>query len=121
MAHFSGWGSEPKTIGYEINGELKGGAVWTHYTPTNVVKSLVLEAPLTKRFLYCMFFIPFRQFKVRHISCAIEESNVRSINLSTRLGFVIEGRLRQAAINGEDVVMMGMLASECRYLAWGPK
>lgn len=98
-----------------MGGALKGGVVYTNYTPANVFASIVLEAPLTKQFLYAMFYCPFEQWKVRHISSAIEASNERSINLCTRMGFRLEGRLRESAINGEDVIMMGMLKSECRW------
>lgn len=115
IEHFSGWGTDPKAIGYEVGGHLKGGVVYTNYTPANVFATIVCEAPITKRFLYAMFWCPFGQFGVRHISCAIEASNARSINLCTRLGFKLEGRLRESAINGEDVIIMGMLKKECRW------
>lgn len=117
IEHFSGWGSNPEAIGYEVDGVLKGGAVYTNYTPANVFGSIVLEAPITKRFLYTMFWVPFVQWKCRHLSAAVEESNVKSINLCQRWGFLVEGRLRESAINGEDVIIMGMLKTECRWLA----
>lgn len=116
IEHFSGWGSDPKCIGYELDGEIRGGVVYTNYTRANVFASIALTAPMTKRFLHAIFWCPFEQFGVRHISCAIEESNLKSINLCSRLGFSLEGRLRESAINGEDVLMMGMLKRECRWI-----
>jgi hypothetical protein len=116
IEHFAGWGSDPKCIGYERDGELKGGVVYTNYTPTNVFASIVCEAPITKRFLYSMFWCPFGQWNVKHIACAIEASNTRSIRLCSHLGFRAEGRMRESAINGEDVIIMGMLKRECRHI-----
>jgi hypothetical protein len=116
IPHFSGWGSTPTAIGYEIGGVLKGGVVYTNYTKANVFASIVCEAPISKKFLYSMFYCPFVQFGVRHISCAIEGSNTRSIRLCSHMGFQLEGRLRESAINGEDVILMGMLKNECRFL-----
>lgn len=116
IPHFSGWGCDPKTVGYEIEGELRGGVVYTHYTPTNVFASIALDAPLTKRFLYTMFWVPFVQYGVRHIGCMVEGSNLRSFNLCTRLGFQVEGRLRESAAEGEDVVLLGLLKRECKWL-----
>lgn len=116
IEHFSGWGSAPQAIGYEVGGCLKGGVVYTNFTPANVFGSIVMEAPITKRFLYTMFWVPFVQWKCRHLSATIEESNVKSINLCQRWGFSVEGRLRESAINGEDVIIMGMLKRECRFL-----
>lgn len=116
IEHFAGWGSDPRAIGYEVDGVIKGGVVYTNYTPANVFASIVLDAPITKRFLYAMFYNPFMQWKVRHISSAIEESNARSLRLCSHMGFIQEGRLRQSAINGEDVILMGLLKSECRFI-----
>lgn len=119
--HFSGWGSDPKAIGYEVDGELKGGVVYTNYSGANVFGSIVLDAPLTRRFVYAMFWCPFVQFGVNHITCAIEESNRRSLKLCMHLGFRLRGRLPESAVNGEDVIIMGLLKKDCRWLALGPK
>lgn len=116
IEHFSGWGSDPKAIGYEVGGALKGGVVYTNYSKSNVFASIVMDAPITKRFLYAIFYNPFMQWKVRHISCAIEQSNAASLRLCSRMGFIQEGRIRQAAVNGEDVILMGLLKSECRFI-----
>jgi RimJ/RimL family protein N-acetyltransferase len=116
IEHFSGWGSDPKAIGYEVEGVIKGGVVYTNYTPANVFASIALDAPINRRFLYAIFYNPFVVWNVRHLSCAIEESNAKSIKLCSNMGFIQEGRLRESAINGEDVILMGMLKSECRFL-----
>jgi hypothetical protein len=122
IVHFSGWGSEPRAIGYEVNGIIKGGVVYTNYSPGNVFASIALDGPINRRFLYAIFYNPFIAWKVRHISCTIEESNVKSINLCTRMGFSQEGRMRESAVNGEDVIVMGMLKREAeRWLKVGPK
>lgn len=121
IVHFSGWGTDPKAIGYEIEGKLRGGVVYTNYSGANVFASIAADAPLTRRFLYAMFWCPFVQFEVRHIACAIEESNRASIKLCMHMGFRLEGRMRESAINGEDVIIMGLLKRDCRFLAWGPK
>lgn len=71
---------------------------------------------MNRRFLYAIFFNPFVQWKVRHISCTIEESNVKSIKLCSHMGFTQRGRLPESAVNGEDIIIMGMLARECRWV-----
>jgi RimJ/RimL family protein N-acetyltransferase len=116
IEHFSGWGSDPKAIGLEVNGKLSAGVVYTNYTPANVFASIVIDGGMNPNFLYAIFFNPFEQWKVRHISCAIEGSNERSLKLCSNMGFIEEGRMRESAINGEDVILMGMLKSECRFL-----
>jgi RimJ/RimL family protein N-acetyltransferase len=116
IKHFSGWGSNPKCIGYERAGKIVGAVVYHNFTPANVFASIAMACPITRRFLYAMFYCPFEQWGVRHISSAIEASNLESIRLCSHMGFIPEGRMRESAINGEDVILMGMLKSECRWL-----
>jgi len=84
-----------------------------------VFATIAMTAPITKRFLFSIFWCPFVQFGVRHIACAIEASNTRSLRLCTHMGFKEEGRMRESAVRGEDVIIMGMLKSECKWI--GPK
>lgn len=119
--HFAGWGTDPKAIGYELDGEIRGAVVYTNYSGANVFATIAMAAPITKRFLFSMFWCPFEQFGVNHITCAIEESNAESLRLCTHMGFSQRGRLPECAVNGEDVIIMGMLKRECRWLALGPK
>lgn len=121
IEHFAGWGTDPKAIGYEVDGELRGGVVYTNYSGANVFATIAMTAPLTRRFAYSIFWCPFVQFGVRHITCAIEESNRRSLKLCMHMGFKLRGRLPESAINGEDIIIMGLLKRDCRFLAWGPK
>lgn len=121
IEHFAGWGSEPKAIGWEVDGKLTGAVVYTNYSSGNVFASIACDAPLARKFLFAIFYNPFVNWGCRHIGSMIEESNVKSINLCTRMGFSQEGRLRESAVNGEDVIAMGLLKRECRFLAWGPK
>jgi hypothetical protein len=116
IEHFSGWGSNPEAVGYEIDGVLKGGVVYTNYTPTNVFGSIVLEAPLTKKYLHTLFAVPFLQWKLPHLSAAVEASNEKSVHMCHRWGFTVEGRLREAAADGKDVIIFGMLRRECRFI-----
>lgn len=116
IVHFAGWGSEPKAIGWEVDGELRGGVVYTNYSPGNVFASIALDAPFNRRFLFAIFYNPFIAWGVRHISCTIERSNRRSIKLCSHLGFKLRGVLPESAVNGEDVIIMGLLRRECRWL-----
>jgi hypothetical protein len=120
MPNFIGWSGAYQAIGYERHGELKGAVVYTNASPTNVVASIVLAVPFTRRFLYCVLWYPFEQLKVRRITAMVEEWNTKSICLCEHLGFRVEGRLRQAAQNGGDVIVMGLLKSDCRFLKRPP-
>ena len=116
MPGFIGWSGYYVAIGFEQEGEIQGGVVFTNCTPTNVNAAIVLEAPLTRQFLRAVFFYPFLQLKVKRISALVDASNERSLNLTRKLGFKQEGRLREAAPDGGDTLVFGILKSECRYL-----
>lgn len=120
MPNFIGWNGYYQAIGYEREGNLKGAVVYTNASPTNVVTSIVLEVPLTRRFLYAVFWYPFCQLGARRITAMVEDWNEQSIGFCKHLGFKVEGRLRKAAIDGGDVLILGMLKDECRFLRVKP-
>lgn len=115
LPDFLGWNGAYVAIGYERGGELVGGIVFTGYCQTNIVMACVLEAPLTRRFLRGIFFYPFLQLKVPRVTALIDASNMKSRRLVEHTGFRQEGRMREAAKDG-DVIIYGMLRSECRWL-----
>ena len=116
MPNFIGWNGYYQAIGRQCGGVLDGAVVYTNASPTNVVTSIVLERPLTRRFLYACFWYPFVQLKVHRITAFVETWNRRSLLLCEHLGFKVEGVLREAALAGGDVTVMGLLQSECRFL-----
>lgn len=103
-------------VGLEVGGELRAGVVYTNYSGANVFASIAVDGAINRRFLHAIFYNPFAAWGVRHISCAIEESNVKSLRLCRHMGFVDEGRMRESAVNGEDVIILGMLKNECRFI-----
>lgn len=115
IPNFIGWSGYYQAIGREVDGELDAAVVYTNASPTNVVASIVLERPLTRRFLHVVFWYPFGQLRVPRITALVEEKNERSLCLCKRLGFMVEGKLREAAVGGGDVIVMGILRTECRW------
>lgn len=103
-------------IGYERGGELKGGVVFTQYTVTNITITTVLEAPLSRKFLRAIYFYPFLQLKVKRVTALIDKLNRASRALVEHDGYVKEGCLREAAPNGDDVMVYGLLRKDCRWL-----
>jgi len=72
----------------------------------------------TRATLASMFYVPFVHYGLRRVTGRVAASNRRAMMLNLRLGFVIEGREREA-LDGEDVLIFGMLARECRWIAGG--
>jgi RimJ/RimL family protein N-acetyltransferase len=113
---FIGWSGAYIAIGFEQAGEIKGAVVFTNCTPTNINAAIVLDAPLTRQFLRAVFYYPFLQLKVKRITALVDASNEKSMSLTKKLGFKQEGRLREAAVDGGDTLVFGILHRECKYL-----
>lgn len=93
--------------------------VYNHFDPGNAVElSVAAEGDrwLTRPFLHAVFSNPFDEWQLRRVWSVIDADNLKSIRLCEHLGFVQEGRLRQAAGPKIDRLLFGMLREECRYL-----
>lgn len=111
-----GWANNPQAIGWERNGILTAGVVYTEYSGANIVTAIALDEPMTRKFLKTAFWYPFVQLRTRRITALVEQSNIKSLRLCKHLGFEFEGSLRQAAADGGDVFVLGMLRGECKWL-----
>lgn len=71
---------------------------------------------LNRPFLSAVFRTPFLEWGVRRVGSNIAADNVKSIRFCEHLGFVREGAIREGAEPGIDLLIYGLLKSECRYL-----
>lgn len=115
LPNFLGWFGAYEAIGYERNGLLCGGVVFSGYSGTNMILAVALDAPLTRAFLRGIFFYPFLQMNCRRITALIDASNTKSRRLVEHAGFRQEGVLRDGAPT-EDVILYGMTRDECRFI-----
>ena len=69
----------------------------------------------TRDFLFHAFNYPFNQMGCVRVTGPVKASNETALKFDKRLGFVEEGRLRKA-MDGEDLIILGMLKDECRWI-----
>lgn len=71
--------------------------------------------PFTRAILRELFYYPFETCGFRRVSAKVRETNARSLNCTSRLGFQVEGLLRNQYpdCNG---ILFGMLKEECKWL-----
>ena len=103
----------------EKDGDITAVAVYNHYYPKNSVEISIAAVGgrwLTRPFLATVFRIPFLDWELRRVGSSIAADNHKSIRFCEHLGFVREGCIRQAAPSGQDLLLYGLLKSECRYL-----
>jgi hypothetical protein len=74
---------------------------------------------LSRAFLRAAFRYPFVQLGLPRVTGRIQADNLAALALDAHLGFRHEG-IQRAQFGDQDAVLMGMLASECRWLGEQP-
>lgn len=111
--------ADAKAIGVTRNGEICGVAVFDNFSVGSCCVSVASDGSrrwITREFLIRVFAYPFLQLGYRRLTCFIAASNRDSIRLCQHLGWVREGVLRQGSPDGDDLIVLGLLRSECRFL-----
>lgn len=99
---------------------IRAAAVYDNFTRINVDTHIAIEGRrMTPHFLGEIFRYPFLGLKVARITGKVAASNLASRRLCEHFGFRQEGYCRQAMPDGDDMVLFGMLASECKWLEVG--
>lgn len=116
-------GSSPYTaIGLrDDRGHLVAAAVYDNFTRINIDTHIAIEhrRALTRHYLGEILRYPFEQLRVERITGRVAASNAASRRFCEHVGFVEEGRCRRALPGGEDLIVFGMLRTECRWLEVG--
>lgn len=103
-------------LGKLVDGKLVAGVLYENYSGTNVVSHIAGEGNWADRyFLGVIFQYPFWGLKVNRITAPVCESNQKSIDLLTKMGFNLEAKLRGATSKG-DLLLYVMFKDECKYL-----
>lgn len=112
------WGDWYECIGWERNGELVAAAVFNEYSGPDVcvhVAAIPGKRWLTREVLSAVFQYAFVQLGVRRVTSHIPAKNSESVRFNLHLGFHLEGIKRDGWWD-DDMLITGMLKSECRYL-----
>lgn len=112
-------GTDLRTIGLRRNRELVAGVAYEGFNGQNIwmhVAALPGARWLTRDYLRVCFTYPFVLCGVQRISGYVNESNVLARRFNEHLGFTEETRLRGAAPDGGDVILMVMWKADCRHI-----
>ena len=105
-------------LGMLTDGKLIAGCVFNFYTGSGICMNVAASEKgwLNRAFLRAAFGYPFRQLNCRRVTGLVRTDNVDAQRFDEALGFKREGLLRQADDDGCDLIVYGMLKSECRWL-----
>lgn len=116
IAHVESWSPGHTAMAVERDGEIVAACIFEHFTGHDIDVSLAVASKgATPGFARAVFRYVFNQLTCRRISCEIAERNTAMRHIAGRLGFKDEG-VKRDAVPGDNLVMMGMLRSECRFL-----
>ncbi len=71
---------------------------------------------MTPSFLAHVFYDAFVLLNLPRVTGLVPVSNKSALKFDRHIGFVTEGLMRKAC-NGEDLVILGMLKEECRFIS----
>lgn len=111
--------SDARAIGRVRDGRIVGAFVYDHFAARSCFMHVASDGSphwLTRGFLIRAFAYPFLQCNFARVTAPVSEHNAASRRLVEKLGAVQEGRMRAEGPDGEDMIIYGMLARECRFL-----
>jgi RimJ/RimL family protein N-acetyltransferase len=117
VALSQGWGEWYSAIGLERDGELVAGVVYNYYSVYDIAMHVASDGSrrwMTKDFLRAVFSYPFVQLGCKRVTGYVLSRNTAARRFDEHIGFVREGVMRQAG-GDDDVIVYGMLESECRW------
>lgn len=115
----SGFRRDAYTLGLERDGALMAVVVFDTFSATDCNIHIASDGSarwMSKELLLRTFAYPFTQLGLRRITGLVAARNADALRFDLHLGFVQEGVCRQAAEDGGDIIILGMLRSECRFI-----
>lgn len=113
----STWLGHSHSVGFYIDGKLKGAAVFDAFTPYECCMHLAIEdGVMVPEFaLRAAFAYPFQQLKLKRLTGLVRADNTAALEIAKRNGFVEEGRKRLACGDCDEIVL-GLLPEECPWM-----
>lgn len=111
-----------EAIGVVRDDELIGGVIYSEYRQIapecHDLRMHCAGEPgwLTRASLKSLFGYPFHQLGCIRVTATVARANKRALDMNRRLGFQIEGCVRDGYGPGRDGLLLGMKRSECRWI-----
>lgn len=110
------------TIGLEKDGALVAVVVYDNFSDIDCnmhIASDGTRAWMNKSLLLSAFAYPFTQLKFPRVTGLVPAENKLALEFDEHLGFVREGYHPKAGKNGGDIISLGMLRENCRFIPRG--
>lgn len=110
------------TLGLEKDGQLVAVVVWDNFSEGDCnmhIASDGTRAWMNKSLLVSAFAYPFLQLQLNRVTGLVPASNETALAFDEHLGFVREGYHPKAGPNGDDLISLGLLRENCRFIPKG--
>lgn len=107
------------TLGLEKNGALVAVVVFDSFGETDCsmhIASDGTKAWMNKALLVSAFAYPFTQLGLLRVTGLVPADNETALAFDENLGFVREGYHPKAGPGGKDLVSLGLLKENCRFV-----
>lgn len=106
VKQLASWG-DFYAMGAELNGDLVSGVVFNNVGASNATCHIAVSKPTKtlSELLDHAFVYAFDQLKLKRLTVFVESTNEKSLKITSSIGFVDEGVMRQAGDEGQDVVI----------------
>lgn len=107
------------TLGLERDGELVAVVVYDSFSLVDCAMHIASDgsgAWMNKSLLVSAFAYPFIQLGLLRVTGLVPATNEAALKFDEHLGFVREGYHPKAAPDGGDLVSMGLLKENCRFV-----
>lgn len=113
------FGPDAQGIGLETDGELVAAVVFEGKSGANILMHVASNGTrhwMTPAYMAACFRYPFIQLGCNRITGLVRADNIDAQRFDEHLGFKREGQLRAACTDGMDLIVYGILKSECRFI-----
>lgn len=119
IGNTTGWNAF-RAIGLAEGGNLLVGIVYTdflHPTISMHVAAVPGRRWMNRDILRIAFEYPFKACDCARVTGWVAADNEDALRFDKHLGFREEGRMRKALPGGRDLLLLGMLKEECRWIS----
>lgn len=96
-------------------GEIIAGVMYENWNKRSMVAHMAVRGRLTRAFIGAIFRYAYEFCGVNKVILPVPSTNTKSVNFVQHLGFSEEGRIADAAPDG-DLVIYTLEKSKCRFL-----
>ena len=111
------WG-DFRAFGVEKDGELIAGVIFNHYRLPSISMAVAAEGKywMSRDLLKHVFTYAFDICKCHRIDSLARADAASVLEFDRKIGFVQEGVVRRGEMDGSDLILLGMLREECKYI-----